>query len=103
MCWGLGIQNEADSLCKMSFDLQHIGVITSGGRSFDIFSLVKVLIQQQMLLNMVIKLKSICFEVEAVVISRWSLYCFSFKFKQREHNLSLIYDKIQMIKLSQHI
>lgn len=40
MCWGLGIQKEADSLCKMSFDLQHIGVITRGGRSFDIFSLV---------------------------------------------------------------
>lgn len=56
-----------------------------------------------MLLNMVIKLKSICFEVEAIVISRWSFYCFSFAFKQREHNLSLIYDKIQMIKLSHHI
>lgn len=40
MCRGLGIQKEADSLCKTSFDLQHIGVITRGGRSFDVFSLV---------------------------------------------------------------
>lgn len=49
MCWGLDIQIEADSVSKMSFDLQHIGVIIHGGRSFDIFSLVKVLTQQKML------------------------------------------------------
>lgn len=60
MCWGLDIQIEADSVSKMSFDLQHIGVITRGGRSFDIFSLVKVLIQKQML-YVVMKLKGISF------------------------------------------
>lgn len=56
MCWGLDIQIEADSVSKMSFDLQHIGVIIHGGRSFGIFSLV--LIQQQML-YVVMKLKAL--------------------------------------------
>lgn len=30
MCWGLDIQILTDSVSKKSFDLRHIGVITSG-------------------------------------------------------------------------